>query len=87
MHKEDIFERELRLSALKDPVATLVKDERIAGSLLAREHFAQNDVVVARLVDRGDAATELSGRTLEQRQAVGAERDREILEPVLSACP
>jgi hypothetical protein len=35
LRKEDIFEREFRLSALKDPVGTFVKDKRIAGRLLA----------------------------------------------------
>ena len=83
MRKEDIFKREYELSALKAPIGTFVKDERIAGDLIAREHFAQNDVVVARLVDRGDPAAELSGGALEQRQIVGAVRDGTIIEPVL----
>ena len=41
------------------------------------------DVVIARLVDRSDPATHLGGGSLQQRQAVGAERDGKIFKPAL----
>ena len=58
MRKEDIFEREFRSNALKTPIGALVKDQRTASNLFAREDLAQNDLVVARLVDRGDPAAD-----------------------------
>jgi len=60
-----------------------VKDERTAGDLVAGKDLAQNNVMIARSVNRGDAATELGRGTLQQRQSVGAERNREIVKSVV----
>ena len=88
MRKEDIFKREYELSALKAPIGTFVKDERIAGDLIAREHFAQNDVVVARLVDRGDPAAEVERRRPRSSGRSSAlYATARFVEPVLMPCP
>src|SRR5512133_3338715 len=71
------------LCPLETPIGSLVKHKRAAGSLVAREHLTQNDVVVAGLVDRGDPAAELSGGPLEEWQPVCAERQGEIVETML----
>jgi hypothetical protein len=56
---------EFRSIAMKAPIGTFVKDERIAGRFLAREHHSQNDIVIARLVHGGNPAAELSGGALQ----------------------
>jgi hypothetical protein len=66
-------------SALKASIRAFVKDERTAGDLFAGKDFAQDNVVIARLVNRGDAATELGRGFLLQRQSVGAEHNSEIV--------
>ncbi len=68
---------------LKTPIRSLVKNKRATSNLLAREDLAQDDIVVACLVDRGDPATELSRGALQQGQPVSAERDGKILKSVL----
>jgi hypothetical protein len=60
-----------------------VKNKRTTSNLFAREHLAQDDIVVARLVDRGDPATELSRGALQQGQPVSAERNGKIRKSVL----
>jgi hypothetical protein len=59
------MQRESRSIALKAPIGTFVKDERIAGRFLAGEHSSQNDIVIARLVHGGNPAAELSGGALQ----------------------
>ena len=60
---------------LKASIRPFVKNKRTTSNLFAREHLAQDDIVVACLVDRGDPATELSRGALQQGQPVSAERN------------
>src|SRR6266850_6958925 len=64
MRKRGHLRAGVQIKRVERPVGTPVKDQRIAGDLTARDHFTQNDIVVARLVDRGDPAAELSGSAL-----------------------
>jgi hypothetical protein len=83
LYRLRLFEVSFGSDALKTPIRPLVKNKRTTSNLFAREHLAQDDIVVARLVDRGDPATELSRGTLQQGQPVSAECDGKILKSVL----
>jgi hypothetical protein len=65
--------------ALKTSVRAFVKNKRTTSNLFAQEHLAQDDIVVARLVDRGDPATDVSRGALQQGQPVSAECYGKIL--------
>src|ERR1700745_4026611 len=74
--------RPITSGALKAAIGALVKDQRTARDFLARNHLAQDDVVIAGLVHAGDATAHLARGALQQRKPVWAEGEREIVEPV-----
>ena len=78
-----LFEISFGSDTLKASIRPFVKNKRTTSNLFAREHLAQDDIVVACLVDRGDPATELSRGALQQGQPVSAERYGKVRKSIL----